>query len=159
MRGFLTLLVLLCVTVVDSAGQIVVRDRFDRELNSRALTLLDWEGQIANPAVEFKVELPEDWLPATVEIAGSNSRLHFAERRLPRTEPVRSTSGGPTLTLKLQAGVESDPVVMAIWPDRDTQDEALANAASLIACLEGAMILARSLESPLLFDRISGSLP
>ncbi|MBO6576920.1 MAG: T9SS type A sorting domain-containing protein [Rhodothermales bacterium] len=124
MRGLLILIVLSIVAVVDSAGQIVVRDRFDRDIGSRAIRLIDWEGQIANPAVEFSLEVPEDWLPATVQIAGSNQRLHFADRRFPNAEPNTMTDTGPKLTLQLRKGEVSDPVLVAIWPDRDTRDEA-----------------------------------
>jgi Putative Ig domain len=124
MRGILFLLAFLCVTVADSTGQIVVSDRFGRNLQARALRLVDWEGYIANPAVEFTIDLPEAWLPATVEIAGSDQRLYFAERKLARSEPSTLGDTGPKLTLKLESGVQSDPVAVAIWPDRDTLDEA-----------------------------------
>ncbi|MFT5145026.1 MAG: hypothetical protein ACI80V_003690 [Rhodothermales bacterium] len=124
MRGILLLAAFLCVTVADSAGQIVVSDRFGRNLQTRALRLVDWEGYIANPAVEFSIDVPEAWLPATVEIAGSDQRLHFAERRLARSEPSTLGETGPKLTLKLESGVQAAPVVIAIWPDRDDLDEA-----------------------------------
>lgn len=124
MRGLLLVLVLLSATAVDSAGQVAVHDRFGRDLSSRTLRLVDWEGYIANPAVEFSIVIPEEWKPATVELAGSNSRLHFAERRLARSEPSTVDDSGPKLTLRIEAGTTPDPVIMAIWPDRDTRDEA-----------------------------------
>ncbi|MFT4606247.1 MAG: hypothetical protein ACI9W4_002997 [Rhodothermales bacterium] len=124
MKGLLTLLILLCFTVLDSVGQISVTDRFGRNLEAKAIRLVDWEGYIANPAIEFTVDIPDDWKPAVAVITGSDPRLHFADRKLTRSEPSTVSNTGPGLTLNLPVGVTADPVVMAIWPDRDTKDEA-----------------------------------
>lgn len=124
MRSLLNFLVLLAATALDSAGQITVSDRFGRDLQSRAVRLVDWEGYIANPAIEFTIDVPEEWKPALVVISGSNPRLHFADRRLSRSEPSTVSSMGPGLTINLPSGAPAEPVIMAIWPDRDTIDEA-----------------------------------
>ncbi|NNE70868.1 MAG: T9SS type A sorting domain-containing protein [Rhodothermales bacterium] len=124
MRSVLTFLVLLAATVLDSAGQIAVSDRFGRDLQAKAIKLVDWEGYIANPAVEFTLDVPEEWKPALAVITGSNPRLHFADRRLSRSEPSTVGDTGPSLTLNLPKGDVAQPVVMAIWPDRDALDEA-----------------------------------
>jgi len=84
-------LVFMFAAALDCAGQIRVSDRFGRDLQARAIRLVDWEGYIANPAIPISLELPESWMPATIEITGTGSRLQFADRKYPRSEPAKVT--------------------------------------------------------------------
>ena len=68
-------------------------DIFGRSLNTRGMTLVDWEGQIANPAIKIFVRPPSDaTFPATAVISSTQPRLYFD---LPST----ATATGPSKTL------------------------------------------------------------
>jgi Putative Ig domain len=124
MRTMILVLVFLSASALDSVGQIRVSDRFGRDLQARAIQLVDWEGYIANPAIPVQFDIPEEWRPATIEISGTNGRLQFADRQYPRSEPATVSESGPKLTLRVEPGKAIEPVLLTIWPDRDTQDEA-----------------------------------
>src|SRR5437016_2857668 len=54
-RLFLTLVFLLHLT---ASAQTVVEDIFGRSLNQRGITLVDWDGYIANPLIKFYIRPP-----------------------------------------------------------------------------------------------------
>src|SRR5258705_9384097 len=56
----------------------VVRDKFQRDLSAAGITLVDWDGQIANPAVKLSISPPcTATFPATVTVAANGPRLYF----------------------------------------------------------------------------------
>ena len=97
-------------------NEIIFEDIFGRALNARGMVLVDWEGQIANPAIKIFVRPPSDaTFPATAAISSTQPRLYFD---LPST----ATANGPAKTLSFP---NSTPVsvLVSIYPDRDTSDE------------------------------------
>ncbi len=53
-------------------------DRFGRTINNVGLVLVDWEGYLANPALEFFLHPPAAaTLPASVSITGNGVRLYL----------------------------------------------------------------------------------
>ena len=96
--------------------EIVVLDRFGRRLNEHGLTLVDWEGQIANPAIRISIVPPTDTtFPATAIVSCPQARLYF-------DEPSTAGASGPAKTLKFPNSTPV-PLPMSIFPDRDGADE------------------------------------
>ena len=112
MLSFATLLVCLA-----GAPDLRLHDAFDRDVTRRGITLVDWEGQIANPAVRLRLELPpETRFPAEVHIHGSSSRIHF-DRESPEDR------SGVGRRMRLPDASASTEFFVTIFPDRDTEDE------------------------------------
>src|SRR4029453_17174759 len=97
-------------------NEVILEDIFGRRLNERGMVLVDWEGQIANPAIRIFVRPPSDaTFPASATISGTGPRLSF-------DLPSQATAGGPSKTLSF-ANATPVPVLVSIFPDRDTLDE------------------------------------
>ncbi|MBM3493725.1 MAG: hypothetical protein FJX72_05295, partial [Armatimonadetes bacterium] len=97
---------------------IVLRDAFGRDLRERGVTLVDWEGHIANPAARLTIELnPRVNLPARIRLTANGARLMF---------DLFSEVGadGPSKTLLIAAPERRAQFMMAVFPDRDGRDEA-----------------------------------
>jgi hypothetical protein len=95
---------------------MIFEDNFRRRLNERGMVLVDWEGQIANPAIRVLVRPPSDaTFPASAVISGTEPRLYFAL-------PSQATGTGPSKTLSFPNSTPV-PVLVSIFPDRDTVDE------------------------------------
>ena len=58
MRCSFSILVLVACAPFARGGDVVVEDIFGRRLNEHGLVLVDWEGQIANPAMKVYVVPP-----------------------------------------------------------------------------------------------------
>ena len=95
-----------------SGGRVIVRDMFGRVVNDRGLVLVDWEGHIANPVMEYSVEMPG----ATVILSSTEPRLYF-------DLPSSVGASGPTKVLASQDPSEATEFRISIFPDRDTSDE------------------------------------
>ena len=96
---------------------IVIRDRFGRDLAQRGITLVDWQGYIANPAIPLTVQLhPRVNLPARVTLTAEGARLMFN---------LFSEVGanGPTKIMMFEGPSRSVPFFMSVFPDRDGLDE------------------------------------
>lgn len=96
---------------------IVLRDAFGRDLKERGVLLLDWEGYMANPAARLRLELhPRVNLPARVILRADGPRLMFN---------LFSEVGpdGPAKTLLFENGSRVQSYLMAVFPDRDGEDE------------------------------------
>jgi len=113
------------VLALTAAGQpgranddpMVLRDRFGRDLKERGVTLVDWEGHLANPAVRLAMELnPRVNRPAQVVLRANGSRLMF---------DLFSEVGpsGPSKTLLYPAQSRTVHFLMATFPDREGGDE------------------------------------
>lgn len=94
-----------------SATAAVVEDRFGRDATVYGLVLPDWEGYMANPAIEFAIAPPPGAaLPVKVTVAGSEPRLYF-------DLPSEAGANGPRKSLTLN-GSASESVFVAIFPAR-----------------------------------------
>ncbi|NLI01509.1 MAG: hypothetical protein GX446_18690 [Chthonomonadales bacterium] len=96
---------------------MVIRDRFGRDLAQRGITLVDWQGHIANPAIPLKVELSGRVnLPARVVMKANGQRLMFN---------LFSDVGsqGPEKTIFLDGPSRTASFFMSVFPDRDAHDE------------------------------------
>jgi hypothetical protein len=93
-----------------------VVDDHGRSITQRGFSLLDWDGYIANPAVRFYLLPPADGaFPAKAVLSADESRLHF-------DLPSEVGPDGPRKEVIWQKR-ERLPVYLAIFPDRDAQDE------------------------------------
>lgn len=100
------------------AGGFQVTDTFGRSVERHGVTLVDWEGQIANPAIEIIVTPPPDAgpFPTTATVSANHARLYF-------DSPSRIGAQGPSKVLTFQNATSSVPVRVSIFPDRDGTDE------------------------------------
>lgn len=96
---------------------VVIEDIFGRRLNDVGIVLVDWEGYIANPAIELFV-VP----PAGAPLPGS-AVLHSNEPRLYFDLASSCDSIGPKKTLWFFHSYSKIPFYVSIFPDRDTIDE------------------------------------
>jgi hypothetical protein len=100
----------------DALNEIVVSDVFGRRLNERQVTLVDWDGQIANPAISVTIQPPSDAVfPATALISSPEPRLYF-------DEPCDVGATGPSKSVNFPSAA-SAVVWVSIFPDRDGLDE------------------------------------
>jgi hypothetical protein len=102
-----------------ASGQtgILVEDIFGRPLNEKnRLVLVDWEGPIANPAIEFTITPPSNVaFPARAVLTVNAPRMSF-------NLPCQTGPGGPRKEMVLsRAGKQS--VFATIFPDADDRDE------------------------------------
>ncbi|MCW5946895.1 MAG: hypothetical protein KIT74_07665 [Fimbriimonadales bacterium] len=91
-------------------------DAFDRNIHERGVVLIDWEGEIANPAIKLKVNpLPGLYLPAQVKLSANNVRIMF--NLFSETSEI-----GPLKTMYIE---DHKPIefYMSIFGDRDSEDE------------------------------------
>ena len=88
---------------------------FGRMLNDRGITLVDWEGHIANPAVRLTVRFAKEdrW---HVTLKSDEARLYF-------DLPSETGAEGPRKNLSLTTTAPAATFYLAIFPDRDTRNE------------------------------------
>lgn len=95
----------------------VVEDLFGRALNQCGITIVDWEGYLANPAVKLTLQAPsEASFPLTVNLSAPETRLYF-------DMPCEVGEKGPRKTLRLLEAGKGVPFFLAIFPDRDGANE------------------------------------
>ena len=100
-----------------SATGITVEDIHGRPLNGRSITLVDWDGFLANPAIKLFVRAPVTvGFPATAVITSSQSRVYF-------NLPSQFTASGPSKSVSIANASTSVPFYVSIFPDRDGIDE------------------------------------
>jgi hypothetical protein len=98
------------------AAGLTVEDVFGRRVNERGLTLVDWEGHLANPAIKFYLVPPPDAaFPARAVLTAAEPRLYF---------DLPSTAGpnGPRKKVDFDRAGKV-PVHVSVFPDRDGRDE------------------------------------
>ena len=103
-------------TTTGQTSTLVIEDKFGREVNEAEITLVDWEGYIANPAIQlFLRPSPSAVFPATAVLSANDPRLSF-------NEPSNVGDTGPS---KLITFLNANPIAfhLSIWPDRDTIDD------------------------------------
>jgi hypothetical protein len=107
----------LMAAAVPAANVIEVTDIFGRVVNERGLTLVDWEGYMANPAIKFFIKPPASaTFPLSVTLTANSARLYFD---LPST----TGANGPVKNVSLSSPSSRIPIFISIFPDRDTMDE------------------------------------
>lgn len=110
----------LAVAITACARQtaaVVIEDIFGRRLDeTHGLVLVDWEGYLANPAIEFLIVPPDDAVfPVRVVLKAAEPRLYF-------DLPSETGAGGPRKEFAL-ATAGSRSVLVSIFPDRNGEDE------------------------------------
>ncbi len=92
-------------------------DRFGREFVGRDIELVDWDGQLANPALKLMLRVAAPVrLPLQVRLSASSPRLMF-------NLYSEVTAQGPRKTLFVERADEPVPFWLAIFPDRDGIDD------------------------------------
>jgi hypothetical protein len=110
-------LFLLVASPYAGSAQTVVQDIFGRSLNQPGLTLVDWDGYLANPLIKFYVFPPAGAaLPGSATLTANGVRLYFDT-----TSSV--STNGPSKTISLTSAGVGVPVRLSIFPDRDSVDE------------------------------------
>lgn len=100
-----------------SSSELVFEDAFNRRINEHGVQLVDWEGQIANPAIQINILPPSDaTFPASVVISSTQPRLYF-------DLPSAATASGPSKSFPVPNLSTRAPVFVSIYPDRDALDE------------------------------------
>ena len=94
---------------------VVVADRFGRAVNDAGITLVDWEGHIGNPAIQYTVKAPSSKFFTWVELSASDQKLYF-------NLPSEAGAEGPRKSFSLDRA-RSATFHMSVFPDRDGQDE------------------------------------
>src|SRR6266446_4383920 len=98
-------------------AQSGVQDIFGRSLNQQGITLVDWDGYLANPLLKFYVFPPTNGvLPGSARLAANSARLYF-------DTPSSVSTNGPAKTISLPNGPVGVPVRLSIFPDRDGLEE------------------------------------
>jgi hypothetical protein len=101
-------LILICPKALCRAA--LVEDRFGRDISAHGITLIDWEGYMANPAIEFFFNPPPDAaLPIRVSISAPESRLYF-------DLPSDAGPQGPRKQVSVQKAPQS--ISVGIFPAR-----------------------------------------
>ncbi len=98
-------------------------DRFCRGVNEVGVTLVDWEGQIANPAITMTLLPPRAaTFPVDITVTADTPRIYFDAGSRP-TRKFGTTYDPPSFT---HTFADATPFTfkIAAWPDRDgTNDE------------------------------------
>jgi hypothetical protein len=114
-----------------------ILDGFGRDVTSRGITLLDWEGQLANPAIKMSVAVPQELkYPAQIYLSGTSSRIHFD-----RSEAEDRTGIGKRIILNAAPAKPSE-FYISMFPDRDGVDE---GHALMVQIFSGGREVARTL--------------
>src|SRR6266446_3388932 len=98
-------------------AQSGVQDIFGRSLNQHGITLVDWDGYLANPLLKFYIFPPTNGvLPGTATLTANGQRLYF---------DTNSTvsANGPSKAISLTNAAVGVPVRLSLFPDRDSLDE------------------------------------
>jgi Putative Ig domain len=102
--------------VEPSPATAMIQDIFGRPIDRHGLVLVDWEGQIANPAIRIDLVPPPDAAyPVRFLIRAKEPRLYF-------DLPSSSGPSGPRKEV-LFKHPERSSMAVSIFPDRDGRDE------------------------------------
>jgi hypothetical protein len=98
-------------------AQTTVQDIFGRTLNQHGITLVDWDGYMANPLLKFYVFPPTNGvLPGTATLTANAARLYF-------DASSTVSSNGPSKILSFTNAAAGVPVRLSVFPDRDGMEE------------------------------------
>lgn len=108
------MIVALAGTRADADGCLF--DAHDRDVTSRGVTLVDWDGQIANPLIPLRITPPADFeFPMTVTLTADDTRIYF-------NMPSATLASGPRKVMLFETW-EPLKFYVSIYPDRDGEDE------------------------------------
>ena len=97
--------------------QTRVSDIFGRSLNQQGVTLVDWDGSLANPLITINLLPPTNAaLPGSITLTADGGRLYF-------DTPSDVGPSGPSKTVSLTSATARVPVRLSVFPDRDSVDE------------------------------------
>jgi hypothetical protein len=100
-----------------ATAQTKVSDLFGRSLNQHGITLVDWDGYLANPLIKIYLLPPTNAaLPGSTSLIADGARLYF-------DNASNVSSNGPGKTVSFTGSVTAMPVSLSIFPDRDSLDE------------------------------------
>jgi len=100
-----------------AVAQTGVQDIFGRSLNQRGITLVDWDGYLANPLIKFYVVAPTNGvLPGSATLTANGARLYF-------DIPGNVSASGPSKTVSIASAAVGVTVRLSVFPDRDGLDE------------------------------------
>jgi hypothetical protein len=109
-RLFITFLLFL-LTAPLFAQQILLEDPFGRNLKGETIQLVDWEGYMANPAIQLTLTPPATaTFPFSVTITANHSRLYF-------DMPSTPSATGPSKTITFFSTIPRE-FFISIFPDR-----------------------------------------
>ncbi|MFK7936469.1 MAG: putative Ig domain-containing protein [Saprospiraceae bacterium] len=115
MKNLLSLVIMLCF-FQQGFAQFTIKDVFGRDLQNEKITLVDWEGYLANPAIELEISPPNNVaFPITLTLSANHARLYFDNQS-------SVGSNGPTKSLTFN-NANPQPIFLSIFPDRVTGDE------------------------------------
>jgi hypothetical protein len=118
MRRPLLILILIILRAQDSSlfAQTSVTDIFGRSLNTHGITLVDWDGYMANPLMKFYLLPPTNSvLPGSVTLTANDPRLYFGT-------PSSVTTNGPSTTISLSSSTTAVPFYLSIFPAHTNPD-------------------------------------
>ena len=105
------------VLTPSTVAQIDVQDIFGRSVNQHGVSLVDWDGYLANPLIKLYVFAPSNaTLPGSATLTANGGRLYF-------DTPSTVGSNGPTKTISIMTANVGVPVLLSIFPDRDGTNE------------------------------------
>jgi hypothetical protein len=97
-------------------AQTRVTDIFGRSLNTHGITLVDWDGYMANPLMKFYLLPPTNAvLPGSTTLMANDPRLYFGT-------PSSVTTNGPSTTLSLSSSTTATPFYLSIFPAHTSPD-------------------------------------
>lgn len=117
-KAFSLLVVLFCLHLVPKvAAQTRIADIFGRSLNTNGVTLVDWDGYLANPLITIYLLPPTNaTFPGSATLTANGPRLYFSE-------PSTVSPTGPSTGVSFTNATNRVPVGISIFPDRDSSNE------------------------------------
>ncbi len=110
-----------CESPAASLAAWTLSDAFCRNLAAAGVTLVDWDGYLANPAIAITVTPPQGLgYPLTLGLTTDEPRIYFD--RGSRDQDAQDPHSQPAANYTF---LDASPVVfrIAIWPDRDGENE------------------------------------
>jgi hypothetical protein len=96
---------------------VVIEDVFGRPVNRAGVTLVDWEGPIANPAFRYSITPPGAMrFPVKLKLSAVCPRLYF-------DQPSFVGADGPVKNITVADPAGKGSFLISIWPDLDGDDE------------------------------------
>jgi hypothetical protein len=110
-----------CIAPSGASTAWMASDGFCRDLATAGITLVDWDGEIANPTIAITVTPPQQLhYPVALTVSTDEPRIFFdrGSRDLKARDPYLPPTDTHTFD-------DASPVLfrIAIWPDRDGNDE------------------------------------
>lgn len=111
------LLLVLQFERLSASAQTQVQDIFGRSLNNRGITLVDWDGYMANPLIKIYLLPPTNvTLPGSATLSANGARLYFGM-------PSNVSATGPDATISFTNFTTPVPVTLSIFPAHESLDD------------------------------------